>query len=186
MFERFPYDDNTFDIVVCDFPWKFASNSVEKPGRNAQRHYDCMKPEDCAKTFGEEIKRVMKPDALGFFWATAPLLPRCIQTMEECGFPYKSYAEWDKMGRGSGYWFRNEHEPCLLGRRGKFPRPEPKAPFNWSIIREYKTSHSSKPQRLQDEIDRIWPKETKIELFARRPLDGWTVWGNQSTGEQKT
>ena len=50
-----------YDVVLADPPWRFASNSKAKPGRNAQRHYDCMR-------FGQiaalPIKQIAKPKAL--------------------------------------------------------------------------------------------------------------------------
>jgi len=170
-----------YDIGVIDPPWKFSSNSKAKPGRNAQRHYECMKPAEIIRQFADPMHRVMADESLLFMWVTVPLLPVGLKALDAFGFKYISSAAWDKQKKASGYWFRNEHEIILLGKRGRFPRPENKAPFNWSMIRGDRRAHSEKPEFLQHEINRNWPNARKIEFFARRPRAGWTVWGNQTT-----
>ena len=30
----------------------------------------------------------------------------------------------------------------------------------------------------------MFPQARRLELFARQPADGWTVWGNQANGER--
>lgn len=59
--------DGPFDIVVADPPWRFASNSKAKPGRNAMRHYACMTQEEINALPVREIatrEHSRKPDEL--------------------------------------------------------------------------------------------------------------------------
>jgi N6-adenosine-specific RNA methylase IME4 len=39
--------------------------------------------------------------------------------------------------------------------------------------------HSRKPDEVHESINRLYPKATKLELFARRQYAGWEVWGNE-------
>ena len=42
--------------------------------------------------------------------------------------------------------------------------------------------HSRKPDEVQVRIERLLGapmRETHLELYARRPTPGWTVWGNE-------
>jgi N6-adenosine-specific RNA methylase IME4 len=39
--------------------------------------------------------------------------------------------------------------------------------------------HSKKPYDQYSKINRLYPNAKKLELFARRPVDGWDVWGNE-------
>jgi hypothetical protein len=39
--------------------------------------------------------------------------------------------------------------------------------------------HSRKPEAVQDALERLFPDGPRLELFARRPRFGWTVWGNE-------
>ena len=164
-----------FDIVVADPPWRFASNSKAKPGRNAMRHYDCMPTGEIASM---PVPAICAKHALLFLWATSPMLPQALEVMEAWGFKYISSAVWVKKRLGTGYWFRNRHEFVLLGKRGKFPRGA-KAPFLTSIVAGEFRGHSRKPDWLQDEVDRNWPTQAKLEMFARQARLGWSSHGNQ-------
>lgn len=165
-----------FDIIVADPPWKFSSNSKAKPGRNAMRHYDCMTD---AEIKNLPVADWAAPNCLLFMWVTAPMLRRAIEIPESWGFRYVSEMMWAKERIGTGFWVRNRHEPILIYKRGKFPCPKP-APFPDSIISGQQREHSRKPDRLQEEIDRIWPNACKLEMFARQERAGWHAFGNQT------
>lgn len=163
-------------IVVADPAWRFSSNSVAKPGRNAMRHYPCMKDEEIAAL---PVSDWTEPNALLFMWTTAPMLARSMPILDAWGFRYVSQIVWVKGRIGTGFWVRNRHEIVLIGKRGKFPCPRP-APFMDSVITEPQREHSRKPEALQDQIDAAWPDAVKLEMFARRPRKGWQAWGNDT------
>lgn len=166
------------DIIVADPPWKFASNSEAKPGRNAMRHYACMTDAEIAAL---PMLDLLAKDSLLFMWTTSPMLERSMTIARESwGLTYISQAIWWKLTAGTGYWFRGGHEIVLLYKRGRFPRPEQKAPFPDSVIVDRAREHSRKPEKLQEWIDAAYPDASKLEMFARRPRDGWAVWGNQT------
>ena len=48
-----------------------------------------------------------------------------------------------------------------------------------TVIRENSTKHSKKPIVAYEMIEKMFPKSTKIELFARNHREGWDVWGNE-------
>jgi N6-adenosine-specific RNA methylase IME4 len=54
--------------------------------------------------------------------------------------------------------------------------PHPDGPPSYFIHPRGK--HSSKPEQVRDIIERGSPGPY-LELFGRRRVDGWTVWGNQ-------
>lgn len=165
------------DIVYADPPWKFASNSVAKPGRNAMRHYPCMTDVEIMTT---PVEPWVAKHALLFMWTTAPMLERSMRIPTAWGFPkYITHFTWPKSKTGTGYWVRNRHEILLLYKRGKFPRPDNKAPFPDSIITGPTREHSRKPDQIADEIARIWPDAVKLEMFARTCRPGWQSHGNQ-------
>lgn len=51
-----------------------------------------------------------------------------------------------------------------------------------SVYREKRGAHSAKPVYFHELIEAQYPTLPKIELFARAPREGWTVWGNQAGG----
>lgn len=165
-----------YDIIVADPPWKFASNSKAKPGRNAMRHYDCMSDaEICALP----VKEWSAERALLLMWTTAPMLERSLAVPRAWGFRYKSQLIWVKDRIGTGFWARNRHEIVLICTRGAFPCPRP-APFPDSVIVGQQRQHSRKPDALQDRIDEAWPEARRLEMFARQPRLGWSAFGNET------
>ena len=77
---------------------------------------------------------------------------------------------------GCGYWTRANSEVCLLATRGKPKRLN--ADVRQAII-EPRRQHSRKPDCVHGRIERL-VEGPYLELFARAPRPGWTVWGNET------
>lgn len=164
-------------ILVADPPWKFKTFSAKGMGRSADQHYPTMTLDDIVSL--DPVRKFdIGKDGLLLLWATSPMLPEGLDTMDKWGYKYKSSMVWDKMIAGTGYWMRNQHEFVLIGTRGRFASPTP-ALRRSSVITEKRTVHSRKPSLLQDWVEIAYPAVRKIEMFARRPRDGWEVWGNE-------
>lgn len=164
-----------YDIIVADPPWHFSSNSPEKPGRNAMRHYACMSDAEIAAL---PIGDLAAAKAMLFLWTTPPMIERSLDVQRSWGFRYVTQIVWVKERVGTGYWVRGRHEIVLLCKRGNFPCPRP-APFKDSVITGGLREHSRKPDELQAMIDSIWPDASKLEMFARQTRLGWASTGNE-------
>lgn len=67
----------------------------------------------------------------------------------------------------------------LFGVRGKDVRTREAGRRQVNIIKTMKREHSRKPDELYDIVEACsWGPY--LELFARGPREGWTVWGDQS------
>lgn len=168
--------EGPFDVIYADPPWRFASNSTAKPGRNPMRHYDCMKLDEISAM---PVSDMAAKNALLLMWVTVPFAHMADQVVCAWGFRSKSQLVWTKQRIGTGYWARNQHELLIIATRGRFPCPRP-ALFPTSIIPGAQRQHSRKPEWPVDRIDERLPAARKVELFARRPRTGWTVWGNNT------
>ena len=109
--------------------------------RAIEQHYPTMLLEEIKAL---NVKKIADDNCVLFLWATAPKLKECIEVMISWGFEYRTCAIWDKKVIGMGYWFRNQHELLLIGKKGKLSPPEPKARVS-SIYSEKRSRHSSKP-----------------------------------------
>jgi N6-adenosine-specific RNA methylase IME4 len=105
--------------------------------------------------------------------------------MKAWGFTYKTNLVWYKVrkdggpdGRGVGFYFRNVTELLLFGVRGKL-RTLPPGRKQVNVIVERKQEHSRKPDAIYPLIEACSPPP-RVELFARRRVAGWTVWGDQA------
>jgi N6-adenosine-specific RNA methylase IME4 len=160
-----------YDIILADPPWRYQFSETSM--REIENQYPSMDLED--------IKKLDIPaadNAVLFLWATAPKLEEAIQVLNAWGFVYKTCAVWDKEIIGMGYWFRGQHELLLVGVKGSFKTPDPKDRFS-SVIREKRTEHSKKPEKVYSMIETMFPNAKYIELFARDTRPGWGAWGNE-------
>ena len=109
-----------------------------------------------------------------------------LQVMDAWGFEFKSSAAWvkwkdGKLQTGMGLVFRNAHEVLLYGTRGKMPGPQYQPP---SVFMYPRGRHSAKPEEIRADIERMFPafadERTRLELFGRSKVKGWTVRGYES------
>ena len=115
-------------------------------------------------------------------------LKECLEVLESWGFEYRTCGIWDKQVIGMGYWFRNQHEILLIGKKGKLSPPVNTERVS-SVYSEKRGNHSVKPIYFRDLLSKWFPDFNKIELFARpnpqlkldgtNTFDGWDVWGNE-------
>jgi len=95
------------------------------------------------------------------------------------GFDYKASFVWDKIKHNMGHYNSVRHEFLLVCTRGSCMPDNPQL-FD-SVQSIERTEHSVKPEEFRTIIDTIYPNGRRIELFARRPAEGWEVWGNESS-----
>jgi N6-adenosine-specific RNA methylase IME4 len=178
-----------FGAIYADPPWSFRVwNKNTGTGRSAESHYSTMAMADIAAL---PVADLAAPDCVLFMWACWPSLPDALGIIEQWGFTYKTCGfDWMKarasqieMFRddgdvqvGMGYWTRANTEPCLLATRGKPKRLN--ADVRQGIL-EPRRQHSRKPDCVHGRIERL-VAGPYLELFARAPREGWTVWGNQT------
>jgi N6-adenosine-specific RNA methylase IME4 len=160
-----------FDVIYADPPWRYEFTNTEN--RAIENQYPTMDL--------EEIKNIKIPssnNSILFLWATAPKLKEALEVMESWGFEYKTNAIWDKEIIGMGYYFRIQHEILLIGTKGKIEAPSPENRIS-SVIKEKRSKHSSKPIKVYEIIERMYPNSKYLELFSRNKRDKWVMWGNQ-------
>ena len=172
-----------FPLIYADPPWTFETYSWKGQDRTPAKHYPTMTDDDI-KSFvvaDSKIPDLAHKDAALFLWCTSSNLVRALSVMEEWGFTYKTQAVWDKQKSGTGQIFLNQHEILLYGSRGKIPKPAKIFPSVFSYPRG---KHSAKPPEVRSALESMYPhfdKATRIELFARENVAGWTVDGYEAT-----
>lgn len=166
-----PMPTGKYSILLIDPPWNpdFSPSS----SRRVQRHFPILTLDELKDT-----KIPSADDAMLFLWTTAPMLKQALELMEAWGFEYRTNAVWDKEVMGTGYYFRGQHELLLIGKKGEFKAPAPENRSS-SVIRAKRGKHSQKPEVTYQIIEKMYPNEAYIELFARSERKGWTSWGNE-------
>ncbi|SDD93988.1 N6-adenosine-specific RNA methylase IME4 [Bradyrhizobium brasilense] len=168
-----------FPIIYADPATRYVSGFGD---RSIENHYPTMTIEELCVL---PVSDLAMDRAVLFIWTTIPQLRNTMRIIEAWGFTYVSAWCWDKVDHGTGHWGFNQHEELLIATRGDFPAPVPGTQPR-SLYSEKKTDHSVKPAYFAEQIEMIWPKLPKIELFARSPRPGWERWGNQADAPAPT
>jgi N6-adenosine-specific RNA methylase IME4 len=169
----------TFNVILADPPWQY--DFAETDNRAIENQYPTMDVVEIANltdSGGVSIQGVIAPDAVLFLWATSPKLREALIVMDGWGFDYVTQAVWVKDRIGMGYWFRQQHETILIGRRGSFSPPGQELRRS-SVIDARRGDHSAKPDAAYDLIETMFPDASRLEVFARQAREGWAVFGNQ-------
>lgn len=87
---------------------------------------------------------------------------------------------WAKPSIGLGQYFRGTTEHCLFGVRGKVPYKviDGKRQQGRTHFEAPRTKHSEKPPELYEMAEKV-SYEPRIELFARKPRNNWSIWGDE-------
>jgi len=67
-------------------------------------------------------------------------------------------------------------ELCLLGIKG---HPQRKQKNILQLLEAIRGRHSEKPFEVRNRIVQLMGDIPRIELFARRKVEGWDCWGNE-------
>lgn len=172
-----------FATVLADPPWRFANRT----GKVAPEH---RRLDRYSTMTLEAIKALPVADVAAknshlYLWVPNALLPEGMAVLEAWGFRYVSNIVWAKRrkdggpdGRGVGFYFRNVTEILLFGVRGSMRTLAP-GRSQVNMIETRKREHSRKPDEQYDLIQACSPGPF-LEMFARHPRAGWTVWGDES------
>jgi len=167
-----PIPDGKFSIIYADPPWEYEHSLSTT--REIENHYPTLEL--------EKIKAIKIPaddNAMLFLWTPAPKIEEALDVVKAWGFNYRTSMVWVKDRLGMGNYVRAKYELLLIGIKGDgigTPLPENR-PEN--VIFADRTEHSKKPDIFYEIIEKMYPKHSKIELFARSKREGWEVWGNE-------
>ena len=178
-----------YDVIYADPPWDY--------GGKMQYDKSTIKSENIGfeknifisaanfKYPTVKLKQLMKlnlcsisaNECILFMWTTGPQMANSIKLGEAWGFEYKTIAfVWDKQVHNPGRYTLSQTEFVLAFKRGKFPTPRGARNIR-QLISFKRGKHSEKPEDVIIGITQMFPKQKKIELFARKNFIGWDNWG---------
>jgi N6-adenosine-specific RNA methylase IME4 len=180
----FPSGD--FGTILADPPWRFTNRTgkVAPEHRRLLRYRTLTAPEIGSLP----IPRIASAKSHLYLWVPNALLAEGLAVMAAWGFTYKSNLVWHKIrrdggsdGRGVGFYFRNVTELVLFGVRGSLRTLSP-GRSQVNLFASRKREHSRKPDELYEIVEACSPGPY-LELFARYPRPGWSVWGDESDAD---
>lgn len=184
-----PLPSEKYPIIYADPPWHYNGKmQFDLSGKTehnpdwkkevfisaASFKYPTLKT-DILKTL--PVDRIAADDSLLFLWTTNPHLQQAMELGASWGFDYKTVAfVWNKMVHNPGQYTLSYCEMCLLFKRGRIPKPRGARNIK-QLVEQKRTEHSEKPEAIAQNIEKMFPSQKKIELFARNSRSGWDAWG---------
>lgn len=182
--EAQPLPSNKYRVVYADPPWKYGNDGIigetDHYGHTG-RHYPSMTISELCE-MGPKVKEMTERNAVLFLWVTSPLLEECFPVIRAWGFKYKTSFVWDKIKHNYGHYNSVRHELLLICTRGSCT-PDNVQLFDSVQNIERSDTHSEKPEEFRAIIDTIYTHGKRIELFARKEIEGWDYWGNEDAGQ---
>lgn len=187
VYPRLP--DKKYQVIYADPPWDYGGkmqyDKTVIKGENegfkkriflssAEFKYPTVKLNDLKKL---DVASISADDCILFMWTTGPQMANSIELGEAWGFEYKTIAfVWDKMVHNPGRYTLSQTEFVLAFKKGKFPQPRGARNIR-QMVAVHRGAHSVKPMEVIEGITKMFPKQEKIELFARNSYAGWDNWG---------
>lgn len=159
-----------FGCLYVDPPWIYDNQATRASTGN---HYDGLTVD---KICALPVPELVKKDAHLHLWVTNAFLFEAPRIFEAWGFEFRSSFVWVKPQMGIGNYWRNSHEILLTAIRGNAKRFDNRGLMSWG--RFDRTRHSAKPEQIRGFIEQA-SLGPFLELFGRRRVEGWTVFGNQ-------
>ena len=167
---RLAQQGKRFGAIYADPPWQYDNQGTRAATGN---HYNGMSVDElCALP----IPMLVGENAHLHMWTTNGFLFDCPKIFEAWGFEFKTSFVWVKPKIGIGNYWRNSHEIMLTGVRGDAKRFNVHDMPSW--LECDRGPHSEKPEQVRAMIERASPGPY-LELFGRKAVNGWAVWGNQ-------
>jgi N6-adenosine-specific RNA methylase IME4 len=169
-----------YQIIYADPAWDYEFGATSS--RFIRNKYATMSKEAICEL---PIKELASDNSALFLWVTYPKLDWAFDVIKAWGFTYKTAAfTWVKTNEnsmglfwGMGYYTRSNPELCLLATKGE--PLERKCHDIHSVVISPVLDHSHKPAIIREFIVQLFGDLPRIELFARRKVDGWDCWGNE-------
>jgi N6-adenosine-specific RNA methylase IME4 len=169
-----------YRCILTDPPWRFRTYAETGLTKSPQDHYACM---DLRAILALPVPMLAHPKGCALvLWATAPMIPEALATIDAWGFRFVTQGAWAKQSRrgtgwafSTGYWMRSASEFFMIAKAGDI------GPLNHitrNLIVAPVREHSRKPDEFRPVIEALIPGP-RCELFARERAPGWDAWGNE-------
>lgn len=160
-----------FGTIYADPPWRYDNRATRSAVESI--YAGTMTVDELCEL---PVKELAADDAHLHLWVTAAFLPFGFRIMEAWGFEYRTYFVWCKPQMGIGNYWRKSSELMLTGIRGNAKRFAVHNKKDWMVFD--RTKHSAKPNEIRELVTEVSPGPY-LELFGRKQIPGWTVFGNQ-------
>ena len=177
----------SYDLVVCDPPWRFKTFSKKGLKKSPDAHYPTMSLKEIEAL---PIAHFLKPGGVLVLWGTWPMIGDQWELIKKWGLKPVTGGSWAKRTKtgklrwGPGYVLRSVCEPFLIGT---LPGCRVRGPSCKNMVETLSNvsldglarEHSRKPDEFYSLMERLVPDARRADIFARQQRLGWDCWGNE-------
>lgn len=164
-----------YRVIYADPPWQYGDERAGGNHGGAVDHYNTMGINELKNM---PIASLAEDNAVLFLWGTVPLLPEALELINAWDFKYKTNFVWDKVRHNMGHYNSVRHELLLIATKGSCT-PDNVQLFDSVQSIERTDRHSEKPEEFRKIIDTLYTYGNKLEMFSRKSVEGWDVFGNE-------
>jgi N6-adenosine-specific RNA methylase IME4 len=182
-----------FGVIYADPPWPWdtwGETRLESPHHvlagkihsAPDNYYNTQTVDEIIKL---PVAQLAADDCALLLWCTGPhiAISTHTKTIEAWSFrPSTKAFCWIKQNQsggtrknGQGYYTLANSEDVFLGIKGS---PLRLANDVHQVVEAPVGEHSEKPEEVRRRIERLF-SGPYLELYGRKPVSGWTVWGNE-------
>ena len=169
-----------YRVIYADPPWLCDDSGATRDGNLARpgRHLPSLTVDQlCALPVAAHASK----DAVLFMWVTARMLyqdPGPREVIEAWQFTPKTGIVWDMVLHSFGRYVSVCHEHLIIATRGScLPDAPTPMPDSVQTVRRGDV-YSEKPELFRQIIVQLYTSGPYLELFGRRPIEGWDVFGS--------
>lgn len=164
-----------YKCIIADPPWPLKPTGAMKGKHTGPRvlPYQTMAVDEIAAM---PVESLAEDAAHLWLWTTNRFLPDAFNVMRAWGFTNLATVTWVKPS-GYGPYFASTTQHVLFGyyKHCRFPLGRYKPTHFMAAPKR----HSEKPDVFYDLVRQI-SSAPRVELFARRAIDGFDRWGNEA------
>lgn len=162
-----------YDVIVIDPPWPMEKIERDVTPEQVAFEYPTMQEAELAA-----MHLPAANDCHVWVWTTHKFLPMCLRLLDVWGLKYVCTFVWHKPGGFQPFGLPQYNcEFAVYARRGTPQFIDTKAfPVCFDAARG---RHSEKPEAFYDVVRRVTAGR-RIDIFNRRKIDGFDVWGKEA------
>lgn len=173
-----------YQLLLSDPPWKLTKGgkkAVRPNSSGGELDYPVMTLDDIEQTQADFAYNKAETNHILFMWTIDKYLHQTEAMVKRLGYKIHARMIWNKVtGIPAAFTIRYGHEYLLYCYMGKLlPVAKEERGKIHSVFTEKVKRHSQKPEISYQIIERLYPNEKKLEMFARYERLGWDSWGNE-------
>ena len=175
--------DKKYGLIYADPPWpqaKGGKKAVRPRSSGTALDYPVMQIDEIKEHLAKAAE-LTEENSILFLWTIDKYLIEAQQMAEELGYKLHCRMVWDKVtGIPAAFTVRFSHEYLLFMYRGTMvPVCKEERGKIRTVFVEKPKRHSQKPDVAYEIINRLYPDLKKLEMYARREVDGYDCWGDE-------